>query len=73
MENLISEADAVEQLRILCEKHGGVGAFAEKVGVTVSAVSHQLNGHRPIQGKVAEFMGLTVHRETTISYKKVSA
>ncbi|RMH22119.1 MAG: hypothetical protein D6698_01800 [Gammaproteobacteria bacterium] len=73
MENLITEQDAVEQLRALCEEHGGVSAFAEKIGVTVSAVSHQLNGHRPIQGKVAEFMGLTIHRETTILYKKVSS
>jgi len=73
MENHISEEDALERLRSLCEEAGGVKAFAEKVGVTISAVSHQLHGNRPIQGKVAEHMGLTVHRETTISYKKVSA
>jgi len=73
MENLISQEDAIERLRKLCDEAGGIGALAEKIGVTISAVSHQLNGHRPIQGKVAEHMGLTVHRETTIHYKKVSA
>ena len=73
MENLISQEDAIERLRKLCDEAGGIGALAEKIGVTISAVSHQLNGHRPIQGKVAEHMGLTVHRETTIRYKKVSA
>lgn len=73
MENLITEDDAIERLRKACEDHGGVGAFAEKVGVKISAVSHQLARRRPIQGKVAEYMGITVHRETTISYKKVSA
>ena len=73
MEKLISQQEAVDQLRALCEEAGGIGALAEKIGITISAVSHQLNGHRPIQGKVAEYMGLTVHRETTISYKKVSA
>lgn len=72
MEKLIPKEDAIELLRQLCDEAGGIGAFANRVGVTISAVSHQLNGHRPIQGKVAEYMGLTVHRETTIHYKKVS-
>ena len=73
MEDLIPPEDAVERLRSLCEEHGGVGAFAKKVGVKISAVSHQLSGRRPIQGKVAKYMGLHVHREVTISYKKVKA
>ena len=72
MEDFIPEADALAALRKLCDEAGGVKAFADKVGVTVSAVSHQLHGNRPIQGKVAEYMGLTIHRETTISYKKAS-
>ena len=73
MDQLITEEDARLMLRQLCEQSGGVGAFAQIVGVQISAVSHQLNGSRPIQGKVAEYMGLTVHRETTIAYKKVSS
>lgn len=73
MDNLISKDEAIKKLRLLCEEHGGVGAFAKVVGVNISAVSHQLNGDRPIQGKVANFMGLSVHKETIISYKKVTA
>ena len=73
MQNHLSKEDAILRLRKLCDEAGGIKAFAETVGVTISAVSHQLAGRRPIQGKVAKHMGLTVHRETTISYKKVSA
>lgn len=71
MQNHLSEDHAITLLRKLCDDAGGVKAFAEMVGVDVSAVSHQIHGRRPIQGKVAEHMGLTVHRETKISYKQV--
>ena len=73
MDDLISQEDAIEHLRLLCEQHGGIGIFAKKLGVDISAVSHQLNGHRPIQGKVAQYMGLQVCREITLSYKKAPA
>lgn len=73
MVQLITEEEAVEKLRALCEEAGGVGAFADIIGVTISAVSQQLHGHKPIQGKVAEHMGLKVHRETTISYERKMA
>lgn len=70
MENLITQEEAVTRLQHACDEAGGVGAFAAKVGVTISAVSHQLNGHRPIQGKVAEHLGLKLQRETTLSYAR---
>lgn len=70
MQKLITQEEAVERLRLLCEEAGGIGVFADRVGVTISAVSHQLHSNRPIQGKVAEYMGITVQRKTTITYKK---
>lgn len=73
MENLISEEDAIQKLRALCEEAGGVGALADKIGVSISAVSQQLNGHKPIQGRIAQYMGIEIHRETTIHYKRSSA
>ncbi len=67
----MTQDQAISQLRELCDQSGGVKAFADRVGVTISAVSHQLAGRRPIQGKVAQYMGLTVQRETVLTYKKV--
>ncbi len=70
MGKLITQGEAITRLQQACDDAGGVGAFAEEIGVTISAVSHQLNGHRPIQGKVAERLGLKLHRETTLSYTR---
>ena len=68
-QGFISEEEARTQLRILCEAAGGVGALAKSIGLTISAVSQQLHGHKPIHGKVAEHMGLRVQRKTKIYYK----
>jgi len=73
MNHLITQEEATAKLQQACDNAGGVGAFAEQVGVTISAVSHQLHGSRPIQGKVAEHLGLRVHRETTIAYMRTEA
>lgn len=67
---MITEEQALEKLKALCDSCGGVSNFANMVGVDVSAVSHQLNRDRPIQGKVAKFMGIKVRKTTTISYVK---
>ena len=71
-ENLITEEEARARLKELCQEAGGVGNLARDMGITVSAVSHQLNGHRPIQGRVAKHMGLQIERETTISYREAN-
>lgn len=68
-QGFISEEEARTQLRTLCEEAGGVGIFAKSIGLTISAVSQQLHGHKPIHGKVAEHMGLRVQRETKIYYR----
>jgi DNA-binding transcriptional ArsR family regulator len=66
----ITDDEARAQLRELCNEAGGVGELARKLGLTISAVSHQLNGRRPIQGRVAEHMGLQIERETRVYYRK---
>lgn len=66
----LSPEEAVKMLERLCEEAGGVGLFAQSIGVTISTVSHQLAGRRPIQGKVAERMGIKAHREVTLSYRR---
>ena len=72
MNNLLSEEEAREKLRALCDEAGGVGALAELIGVTISAVSHQLHGRSPIHGRVAAYMGIKICRETTITYEDLS-
>ena len=69
-DGFITEEQARARLRELCDEAGGVGELARRIGITISAVSHQLNGHRPIHGRVAEHMGLQIQRETTISYRE---
>lgn len=66
----ITDEEARAKLRELCDEAGGVGELARKLGLTISAVSHQLNGHRPIQGRVAEHMGLRIERETKVYYRE---
>ena len=68
-EDYITDEEARAKLRDLCEEAGGVGELAKKIGLTISAVSHQLNGHKPIHGRVAEYMGLKIERETKIFYR----
>lgn len=68
-QGFISEDEARTQLKLLCDAAGGVGALAKSIGLTISAVSRQLHGHRPIHGKIAKHMGLRVQRETKIYYK----
>ena len=70
MTHPLSQEEAIARLRTLCEEAGGVGILADKIGVHISALSQQINGHRLINGKVAEFMGLELHKETTITYKR---
>ena len=70
MRRHLSTDEAISELRKLCDQAGGVCAFAKKVGLSPSAVSHQLNGHRPIQGKVAKYMGIKISRQTSITYKR---
>jgi predicted transcriptional regulator len=69
-EGLITEQEAQVRLRSLCDEAGGVGELAKLLGITPGAVSHQLHGTRPIQGRVAEYMGLKIQRETTIHYRE---
>ena len=69
-EGCITDEEARAKLRELCDEAGGVGELARKLGLTISAVSHQLNGHRPIQGRVAEHMGLRIERETKVYYRE---
>jgi DNA-binding transcriptional regulator YdaS (Cro superfamily) len=67
---LITEDEARAKLKALCEEAGGVGKLAEQLGLSISAVSQQLNGHSRINGKVAIHMGLTTERETTVYYRE---
>lgn len=69
-ENCITEEEARAKLRVLCEIAGGVGKFAEVVGVSTSAVSQQLHGHKPIHGKIARHMGLRIEKQTTLFYRE---
>ena len=69
-ENLITAEDARSRLKALCEEAGGVGKLAEVIGLSISAVSQQLHGHKPIHGRVAEHMGLQIERETTVYYRE---
>lgn len=71
MDHLLSEEEARRRLKELCEQAGGVSNLAKEVGVTISNISMQLHGRRPIQGKLAEYMGIKSHRETIIKYKRV--
>lgn len=64
----ITDEEARAKLRALCDEAGGVGKLAKRIGLSISAVSQQLHGHKPIQGRVAEHMGLQVTRKTTIYY-----
>lgn len=70
-EELITGKEARARLQTLCCEAGGVGKLAKIVGIGTSAVSQQLHGSRPIQGKLAKHMGLTVERETTLFYRRV--
>lgn len=70
-EELITSEEARARLRTLCHESGGVSKLARIVGIGTSSVSHQLHGSRPIQGKLARYMGLTVERETTLFYRRV--
>lgn len=69
----LSEEEAQAKLRSMCDEAGGVGALADKIGVDISAVSHQIHGRQKISGKVADYMGIKIHREITITYKRKSA
>lgn len=69
MTSLITQDEAVARLQRAIDDMGGVGAYADKVGVSISFVSQLLHGHKPIQGKVAEDLKLKIHKETTISYE----
>lgn len=69
-DGFITDEEARAKLRTLCDEAGGVGELAKIVGLSISAVSHQLHGSRPIHGKVAKHMGLSVERETTIFYRE---
>lgn len=71
-DQLINEDEARARLRTLCEEAGGVGKFADRIGLSVSAVSHQLNGSRPIQGKVAQHMGLKTVRIKELYYREAT-
>ncbi|WBC28323.1 transcriptional repressor [Desulfofustis phage LS06-2018-MD02] len=66
----ITGDEARAKLRKLCDEEGGVGELARKLGLTISAVSHQLSGRRPIQGKVAKHMGLRIEKETKVYYRE---
>lgn len=69
--SLLTDTEARAKLKKLCNEAGGVGELAKTIGITISAVSQQLHGHKPIHGKVAEYMGLNIERETTIFYREV--
>ena len=71
METLITQEEATARLQKACDDAGGVGALADAIGVSISAVSHQLHGNRPIHGKVAEHLKIKIHRETTVAYTRV--
>lgn len=68
----ITDEEARAKLRALCDEAGGVGELARRIGLSISAVSQQLHGHKPIHGRVAEHMGLQVARETTIYYREAT-
>lgn len=68
---LLTEEEARKRLQLLCDEVGGAAQLAQELGITSPAISHQLHGHRPIQGKVANRLGIRVERETTIMYREV--
>lgn len=66
----ITDEEARAKLRALCDEAGGVGELARRIGLSISAVSQQLHGHKPIHGRVAEHMGLRIERETRVYYRE---
>lgn len=71
MNRSLSKDEAIKQLRALCEEAGGVGALAHKIGVHITSLSQQVNGRRPIKGKVARYMGLELEKQITVTYKRI--
>lgn len=70
MANSMSQKEAIAKLRALCDEAGGVGILADRIGVHISSLSQQIHGKRPLNDKVAKYMGLELHKETTVTYKR---
>lgn len=67
----LTPKQAIERLQRFCKEAGGPAKFAKHLGVTTSLISHMLHGRQPIHGRVAKHIGIKIHREVTISYKKL--
>jgi transcriptional regulator with XRE-family HTH domain len=65
----LSPPEARARLRQAVEEAGSQVAFARAAGVTKAAVSNQLAGRHPIDGKVARALGLTPVR--THLYRRI--
>ena len=72
MTSLISQDEAVARLQRAVKDAGGVGAYATKVGVSISFVSQLLHGHKPIQGKIGKDLRLKIHKKIIVSYESVN-